>query len=120
MYYRYYNRYYRLYRFLCGILATQNKIDVLEVTVMSSNEVNNKVREEFLMDVARAEYNMINSLVNIRKDENLTQGDVAEITGLTQQMISKIEKIGNNPTLENFLKYVVAIGLEIKFEKIKE
>jgi transcriptional regulator with XRE-family HTH domain len=53
----------------------------------------------------------------MRNEMGLTQSDVAIKSGLTQQMVSRIETIGNSPTLKNFIKYVDSLGLEIKLEK---
>ncbi|MBV7271647.1 helix-turn-helix transcriptional regulator [Clostridiaceae bacterium UIB06] len=75
-------------------------------------------RNAFFMDVARLEREIAKNLASIRKQEGLTQSNIADKTGLTQQMVSRLEKLGNSPTLESFLKYVVALDLKIKFEKI--
>ena len=48
---------------------------------------------------------------------NLTQNDVAEEIGMPQQVISRMEKLGHSPTLRNFIKYIDAIGLDIKITK---
>lgn len=48
------------------------------------------------------EYELIQSIVEIRKD-----------LGLTQQMVSRIEKLNNSPTLINFIRYINALGLEL-------
>jgi DNA-binding XRE family transcriptional regulator len=68
-------------------------------------------------DYAQHEYEIIKQLVKMRNEMGLTQSDVAIKSGLTQQMVSRIETIGNSPTLKNFIKYVDSLGLEIKLEK---
>ena len=45
-------------------------------------------------------YNIAKCQKKIRKEKNLTQKDVAQKTGLTQQMISKIESYNGNPSIE--------------------
>ena len=50
-------------------------------------------------------YNIAICLKRIRKEKKLTQKDVAQRTGLTQQMISKIESYNGNPSIESFVKY---------------
>lgn len=86
-------------------------------------ELNKRIEEDpnfkDYIDVEEISYQIIKTLSNIRKDLNITQSDIENKVGLTQQMVSRIEKYGNNPTLNNFLKYVYALGLEIKFEKSK-
>lgn len=64
------------------------------------------------------EYELIQSLIKARKESGLTQKDVAKRSGLTQQMISRIEKIDNSPTLNNLLKYINAIGVMINLKKV--
>ena len=68
-------------------------------------------------DIAQREYEVRKQLVKIRNDLGLSQKDVANLSGLTQQMISRIETESNSPTLRSFIKYVDSLGLEIKFEK---
>jgi len=68
-------------------------------------------------DCAQLEYEVLKQLVKMRKEMGLSQSDVAKKSGLTQQMVSRIETVGNSPTLRNFIKYVDSLGLEIKLEK---
>jgi predicted transcriptional regulator len=63
---------------------------------------------------ADAQYRLIKEIVEYRKFAGITQKQVAERSGLTQQMVSRMEKIDNSPTLDNFLRYVLAIGLNLK------
>lgn len=57
----------------------------------------------------------INYVKNYGKYEkkNLTQKDVASQTGLSQQMVSKIESFNGNPSMLSFLKYCNCIGVDI-------
>ena len=58
-------------------------------------------------------YNIAKCLKKIRKEKNLTQKDIAQKTGLTQQMISKIESYNGNPSIESFVKYCNGIGINL-------
>lgn len=58
-------------------------------------------------------YNIITYLKEIRKSKKLTQEDMAKRTGLTQQMISKIESCNVNPSMESFVKYCDGIGINL-------
>ncbi|NEZ85885.1 XRE family transcriptional regulator [Clostridium botulinum] len=71
---------------------------------------------EIYMKQADAQYKLIKSLVEFRKSAGITQKEVAERSGLTQQMVSRMEKIDNSPTLDTFLRYVLALGLELKLD----
>lgn len=86
-----------------------NKIDVLAF---------NRAKK---LDLARK--NLIKNAVEIRKMQKLTQADVARLTSiggstaLTQQMVSRIEKLNYMPTFENLMNYIDAIGYELALVK---
>lgn len=63
------------------------------------------------------EYDLIKEAIKLRKEMNLTQKDISETTGMPQQEVSRMEKLGHSPTLKNFIKYLDAIGLDIKITK---
>lgn len=79
--------------------------------------IKNNPELEIYMKQADAQYQLIKSLVEFRKSAKITQREVAKRSGLTQQMVSRIEKIDNSPTLDVFLRYVSALGLELKINK---
>ena len=68
-----------------------------------------KMQYEIQMEI----YNIAKCLKKIRKEKNLTQKDVAQKTGLTQQMISKIESYNGNPSIESFVKYCNGVGINL-------
>ena len=68
-------------------------------------------------DHSQQEYEVVKQIVYMRNEMGLSQSDVARQSGLTQQMVSRIETVDNSPTLRNFIKYVDSVGLEIKIEK---
>ena len=65
------------------------------------------------VETLNEEYDFIQSLVKARKERGLTQKEVAHRSGLTQQMVSRIETTGNSPTLGNLIKYTQAIGVRL-------
>ena len=71
-----------------------------------------------IVDLFNKEYNFIQSLVRLRNEKGLTQKEVAEKSGLTQQMVSRIEIIDYSPTLKNLLKYINAIGAIIEIKRL--
>ncbi len=89
--------------------------------VNCKEELENVIKEDSkMMDYVNEfnrEYELIQKLVSFRKEAGLTQKDVAKKSGLTQQMISRIEKYDNSPTLSNFMKYVEAIGVDLVIQK---
>ena len=72
----------------------------------------NREQEEFQAKIALQQ-----QLVQIRKAENLTQSDVANAAGLSQQAVSRIEK-GTGATINSLIKYLTGIGYNIQFKKI--
>lgn len=66
---------------------------------------------------AEMQYQLIKKIAEYRKSKGITQKEVAKRSGLTQQMVSRMEKIENSPTLDNFLRYVLALGLELSVDK---
>ncbi|BAO05017.1 transcriptional regulator, XRE family [Clostridium botulinum B str. Osaka05] len=79
--------------------------------------IENNPELEIYMKQADAQYKLIKSLVEFRKSAKITQREVAERSGLTQQMVSRIEKVTNTPRLDVFLRYVSALGLELVIKK---
>lgn len=59
------------------------------------------------------EQKFINNLVKARKAKNLSQRELADITGLTQQAISSIERRDRVPTLPNLIKYLNGLNIDI-------
>lgn len=52
-------------------------------------------------------------LKSLREERGLTQKDIAKSTGLTQQMISKIESGKGNLSVNSFIKYCNVLGIDI-------
>lgn len=71
------------------------------------------LRQKFEADQKEFEFRL--NLARARKEKNLTQNRIKEVTGLTQQAISRIEKGSRDrsPTLNTLLRYLDAIGCEL-------
>lgn len=79
------------------------------------NTIMNKDNEiKMYINEFEKEYELMQSIVEMRKKQGLTQKDISKRSGLTQQMVSRMEKVNNSPTLINFLKYINALGLDLK------
>lgn len=83
-------------------------------------ELNKLVKEN---EDARAAYEAFQKkialqeqLIQLRKAENMTQTDVANAAGLSQQAVSRIEK-GAGATINSLIKYLTGIGYSIQFKK---
>ncbi len=63
--------------------------------------------------------NIINILKNRRKELNLTQNDLSELSGIGLRTIKEIESSDGNPTLGTIIKILEVMGMEINI-KVKE
>ena len=80
--------------------------------LVSTDERARKAYEVFQARVA-----LQKQLVQVRKAENLTQSDVANAAGISQQAVSRIEK-GSGATINSLIKYLNGIGYSIEFKKV--
>ena len=62
------------------------------------------------------EMEIIKALVDARIEQNLTQTELAEITGINQADISKLERGNRNPTLNMLKKLANGLGYTLKIE----
>lgn len=66
--------------------------------------------------MAREAHDLRKALVRIRRDKNLTQQQVADLLGVSQQAIQKLERYDNDPRLSTLERYANAIGAIITHE----
>lgn len=66
---------------------------------------------------AEKEKELIEEVVNLRKEKNISQSKLAEMTGNKQQAISRTEKKEHSPSLKLFCNRVHALGYDIKIVK---
>lgn len=88
------------------------------------DEINRKKKEsvefEKIWKESREEYRLIGEMIRIRKAENITQSQLADMTGSKQQVISRIEKKENTPSLRMFCNMLNALGYELQIVRRKE
>ena len=65
-------------------------------------------------DESRNEYKLIQEMIRIRKEQHITQTQLAQMTGNKQQSISRIEKKLVKPSLASFCKIINALGYDLK------
>lgn len=63
---------------------------------------------------SQMEYALIGQLIAIRKQKELSQGDLAEKIDKTQQTISRIENRSVNPSLKMICSMADSLGYELK------
>lgn len=63
------------------------------------------------------ERELIDKLIELRKEQNVSQNKLAEMTGNKQQAISRIEKKEHSPSLKLFYSMVNALGYDLQIVK---
>lgn len=86
--------------------------------------VNEKIKadQEFAKayEEIKKEYSLIEQVANARKEMGLTQQELADKVGVSQQVISRFENEKHAPTLDSFLKILEGLDLEITINKKKD
>lgn len=60
------------------------------------------------------EFDIVQALINVRKNLHLTQKELSARTGITQADISRIENGMRNPSLEMVKRLAKGLGLRLK------
>lgn len=69
-------------------------------------------------DDAQTHARVIETLVQVRNDQAMTQSDVADRMGTTQSRVSNIERIGGDPRLSTLLRYARAVDAKVRMSVI--
>lgn len=77
---------------------------------------NPQIKEEY--DALEVEFDIIQALIDARKQQNLTQKELSDKTGITQADISRIENGTRNPSLEMIKRLAKGLGMRLKLEPI--
>ena len=79
---------------------------------------NPKVKAEY--DALEPEFNIIQAMIDARKQQNLTQEELSRKTGITQADISRIENGTRNPSLEMVKRLARGLGMQLRLELIPQ
>ena len=63
------------------------------------------------------QWDEIQEMIKIRKEQHITQTQLAKMTGNKQQSISRIEKKLVKPSLATFCKIINTLGYDLKIVK---
>ena len=77
-----------------------------------------EVKAEY--DALEPEFNIIQAMIDARKEMKLSQKDLSERTGITQADISRIENGTRNPSLEMMKRLAKGMGMRLKLEFVPE
>ena len=93
----------------------------IQTNIEKEIELKRKNNPEFKKewDESRAEYKLIEKMISLRKQENITQKELAALTGNKQQVISRIERKESIPTIKGFSHMLDALGYELQIVKKK-
>ena len=67
-------------------------------------------------DALEPEFAMIQAMIDTRKGTGITQKQLAEITGIAQGDISKLENGSANPSLRTLQRLAAGMGMKLKIE----
>ena len=62
------------------------------------------------------EFQIIKAILDGRKEKNLTQKQLSELTGINQADISKIEKGNANPSVKTLQRLAAGMDMNVKIE----
>lgn len=77
-----------------------------------------QVKAEY--DALEPEFDIIQAMIRARKQQNITQKELSERTGITQADISRIENGSRNPSLDMMKRLAKGMGMRLKLEFIPE
>lgn len=69
-------------------------------------------------DALEPEFQIIKAMIDGRKKKNITQKELADITGITQADISRIETGNSNPSIQTLQRLAAGLGMRIRLEFI--
>ena len=93
---------------------------LLEAIAIDKGQIPMKKVESLSAPTLRAENiesNLIDNIIALRKENNISQTELADLTGSNQQTISRFEKKAHSPSLVLFVKIIDALGYEMQIVK---
>ena len=85
----------------------------IEVGQIIEEKRNSDPEFKELWDGSRTEYRILGELVRLRKEKGITQVELAQKSGYKQQVISRIEKKENSPTLKTLCCLADVLDVDI-------
>lgn len=93
---------------------------LLQAVAIDKGKIEMKEVEGFPAPTFRAEAiesDLIDSVINLRKESNISQTELADLTDVKQQNISRFEKKTHSPSLTFFVKVIDALGYKMELVK---
>ena len=79
---------------------------------------NPEVKAEY--EALEPEFNIIQAMIDARREQEMTQEELSRRTGITQADISRIENGTRNPSLEMVKRLAKGLGMRLKLELIPQ
>ena len=79
-----------------------------ELTITEEDEQMIELEKEFIM-----------TLVRIREEKGLTQAQMAELCGVSQPTIARMERATHSPQLDSLFKILVPLGYTLQIVALK-
>ena len=67
-------------------------------------------------DALEPEFQVIRAILNARHEKNITQKGLAELTGIAQADISRMENGNANPSLQTLKRLAAGLGMAVKVD----
>lgn len=67
-------------------------------------------------DALEPEFQVIRALVDARQQKQMTQKELAELTGIAQADISRLENGNANPSLDTLKRLAAGLGMALRVE----
>lgn len=67
-------------------------------------------------DTLAPEYQIIKAMLDTRSEKSMTQKQLADITGIPQADISRLENGNANPSLKTLQRLAEGMGMQLKLE----
>lgn len=71
-------------------------------------------------DAQQPEFQIIRAMIDARTEQNLTQKNLSERTGINQADISRLERGTANPSLRTLQRLADGLGFVLKLEFVKK
>lgn len=93
---------------------------LLEAVAIDKKQITVKEVDGLPATTLRAENiesNLIDNVIKLRKESNISQKELADLTESKQQSISRFEKKTHSPSLVLFVKIIDALGYKMEIVK---
>lgn len=67
-------------------------------------------------ELLEPEFQVIRAMIDVRKEKNISQKQLSDLTGIAQSDISKLENGNANPSLRTLQRLASGLGMNVKVE----